>query len=380
MKIRMKLAAVAILAAAVPAFAQIKINDNLSVTGWTVGSYQYLDTKGTTLTTGGATFTSANSSIDSFNVDAAYLGATVTPTKTVTGTFSFYYKPSGGTALAGDNAGVTPSGSEVTLLDANVAWMPADTVTLTFGKYLSPLGYESFYPISDNMITLANQQFLAPIPGYHEGVKVDYAPDKTTTMGVGLVDSLYGTTPYEGTGRFERSDIGTEGYIQYTGVENLTLWAGFGYAAKVSSAANVTTPFTGFPDSHSVWVLDFWASYQINKDMTVAAEEIYKDGGNVPNAGNAFIPSDKGSNWLAYFQYNFTDKLSSWFSFSGEDVSSATIGGVNFAGPKYWKLSVAPAYAITPNLTVKAQYSYTKYTSYIAKDANFFGVQVGFKF
>jgi len=354
MKISMKLAAFAAFAAALPAFAQIKINDNLSVTGWTVGSYHYLTTKGAAPV--------QNTSSDSFNVDAALLGATITPTKDVTGTISLYYKPS-------SEGGINGTGTEeVTILDANVAYDAGNGITITAGKYLSALGYESYYAISDNMITLANQNFLAPIPGYHTGVKVDYAPDKTTTMGIGVVDSLYGAnaTSTEGDGHLEHN-FGTEGYVQYTGVENLTVWAGAGYDSK------------GGPQNpnHSVYVLDLWASYQVTKTLAVAAEEIYKDGGKQPFG---ILATDKGSNWLTYLQYNFTDKLSSWFSVSGEDVSNATVAGVSIKGPRYYMLSVSPAYAITANLSVKAQYSYTKFSNFTAKSANFFGVEVGFKF
>src|SRR5580704_7340853 len=355
MNIRLKLATVAAFAAALPAFAQIKINDNLSVTGWTVGSYQYTGTEGV-----GATKTTAatpNTSSDSFNVDATYLAATITPTKNVTGTVSLYYKPD-------SEGGINGVGEEVTLLDANVAYAATDTLTVTAGKFLSPLGYESYYAISDNMISLANQQFLAPIPGYHEGVNLVYAPDKTTTVGIGLVDSLYGNNlaSTEGDGHLEHN-LGTEGYIQYTGVTNLTLWLGAGYDSK------------GGPQNplHDVYVVDLWASYQIDKTSSVAIEEIYKDGGDV---AFGVAPTNKGSNWLVYYQYNFTDKLSAWACFSGEDTSS--LGAVS--GPRYWKLSLSPAYAITPNLSVKAQYSYTKYSSFSAKDANFIGGQVAFKF
>ena len=379
MNIRTKLAVVAALLVAVPAFAQTKINDFLSVTGWTTASYTYTGTKGTTLTTGGVTLPSVNGSTDSVNVDDAFLSAILTPTKDVTGTFSLYYKPltEGGVNAAGTE--------EVTLLDAYVAWTPTSTVTLTAGKFLSVLGYESFYAISDNMITLANQQFLAPIPGYREGAKIDYAPDKTTTMGVALVDSFYGTSAYEGDGHLERSDVGADGYIQYTGVNNLTLWFGAGYGSKGSSTAPTAyLPYTGFPQTHSVYVLDLWASYQIDKNSSVAAEEIYKDGGNVANVVNPLVPTDKGSNWLVYYQYNFTDKLSSWFCFSGEDVSGDTVvvgkTAVSYAGPRYWKASVSPAYAITANLSVKAQYSFTEYSNYIAKNASFVGAEVAFKF
>ncbi|HXA79917.1 MAG TPA: outer membrane beta-barrel protein [Opitutaceae bacterium] len=362
----MKLAVVAAFAAALPAFAQIKINDSLSVTGWTVGSYQYTSTKGSA--------GNANTSSDSFNADAALLGATITPTKEVTGTVSFYYKP----ATEGGINGT----SEVTLLDAYVAYDCGNGLVVTAGKFLSYLGYESFYAISDNMISLANQQFLAPIPGYHDGVKADYTVDKTLTFGGAVSDSEYSNNAAatEGDGHL-KGNFGTEGYITYTGVENLTLWFGAGLDSK----GGPNNPY-GLAKSHSVYVLDFWASYQINKELSVAAEEIYKDGGKAPNLASATagLPTEKGSNWLLYAQYLFTDKLSAWACFSGEDVSSATFGtgkaAVSVSGPKYWKASIAPAYALTANLYVKGQISYTKYSSYTAKSAVFTGVQVGFKF
>jgi hypothetical protein len=361
----MKLAVVAALAAAIPAFGQIKINDNISVTGWTVGSYQYSIVKPQV---------GSNISTDSLNVDAGLLSAIITPTKDVTATVSLYYRPFGGNSVPGgtnDAAGVSPNGSEVTLLDAYVAYDCGNGLTVSAGKFLSNLGYESFYQISDNMITLANQQILAPIPGYHEGVKLDYAADKTTTVGLELVDSEYSKPGYngtEGTGGLKHS-FGTEVYAQYTGVENLTLWAGAGYDSK------------GTFQPHDVYVFDLWASYQIDKTSTVAAEEIYKDGGDIATGG---APTDKGSNWLLYYQYNFTDKLSTWLCFSGEDTDGATVGtgkaAVSVKGPSYWMISVAPAYALTANLSVKFQYSFAKYDNFVAKNNNLLATEVAFKF
>jgi hypothetical protein len=395
MNLRLKLAAMVALITTVPAFAQIKINDNLSVTGWTVGSYQYTSTKGGLTTNLFPATPAPNASSDSFNDDAAFLGATVTPTKNVIGTFSLYYKPL-------SEGGATGSGTQIILLDANVALDCGGGLIVTAGKYLSPLGYESYYAISDNMITLANQQFLAPIPGYHEGIKIDYSPDRTVAMELGLVDSLYGNNPNqtEGDGHLEHN-FGTEGFVQYTGIENLIVRAGAGYSSKGDPQINpVLLSVNGIPIApllaHDVYVLDIWASYQITKKLSVAAEEIYKDGGDKPFPANVSAesqqppvvsgPNNKGSNWLAYLQYKFTDKFSSWFCFSGEDVNGATAINlttfkvVPIAAPRYWKASISPAYAITANLTVKAQYSYTKYSSFTAKDANFFGAQVAFKF
>lgn len=338
MKHRLKLAGIAALAAAMPAFAQVKLNDVVSVTGWATGSYQY-------------TSPSPGASFDSFNLDAAYLEAIITPTKTMTANVSLYYRPT-------DEGGVNPSGGELTLLDANVAWAGPNGITITGGKFVSYLGYESFYLNQDNMITLANQQFLAPIPGYHEGVKIDYSPDKTMTMGAALLDSLYPKPGYNGTegdGELKHNG-GAEGYFTYTGINNFVFWAGIGYDSK------------GNYEVHDVYVYDVWATYQILKNLSVAAEEIYKDGGDVVNTwyDAAGVTEDRGSNWLGYVNYNFTDKIGAWGCVSGEDVTD---------GPSYVKYSVSPFYTVNNYLTLKAQYSYTKYRNYTWNDANFLGVQ-----
>jgi hypothetical protein len=351
MKLRFCLGSLAALAALSPAFGQVKLNDTVTVTGWATGSYQY-------------TQPSTGPSFDSANIDAALLGVTITPPKTpITGTFSVYYRPSG-------EGGVSPTGSELTLLDAYIADAVNSTVTITAGKFLSYLGYESFYLDLDNMITLANQQFLAPIPGYHEGVKLDYQPDKTDVMGVAVVDSLYQKPGYaatEGLGDFKHQ-AGFEGYYQNTTVTNLTVWIGAGVETPVNPG--VDTSGVVMPHGNSVYVIDGWMSYVIDKNNdTFVAEEIYKNGGN----------GDTGSNWLTYFQYNFNPKTYAWFSVSGEDVTD----GIN-----YVKFSVSPTYNITPNLAVRAQYSYTDYNGLTSKynfgwtahTANFYGVQMIVKF
>jgi Putative beta-barrel porin-2, OmpL-like. bbp2 len=314
----------------------------VTFSGWATGSTTY-----TTLKPGGST--------SSTNVDSALLGVAITASKEVTANVSVFFHP-------GAEGGVSPSGNQVTILDAYVTYDAGGGLTIKAGKYLSPLGYESFFSINDNMITAANQALLAPIPGYHEGVEFDYAPDKTTTMGLGLVDSLYQKPGYaatEGDGEFKHN-VGVEGYVQYTGVTDLTLWAGFGYAT--SSKPGLLTDGVVKPKGSEVTVLDVWASYAITKSSTLVLEEIYKDGGT----GN------KGSNWLGYFQYNCTDKFSSWFCVSGEAVSDG--------GPKYTKYSISPTYAVTANLSVRAQYSYTKFTSFGINSANFVGAEVLFKF
>ena len=344
MKLRTQLAAALALVAITPAFAQVKINDTLSVTGWATGSYQY-------------TNTSAKPSVptsSTVNVDNALLGATITPTKDVSAVFSLYYQPSA-------EGGVSPSGAEATLLDAYVTYTPTAGVTLTAGKFLSYMGFESFYRIQLNAVTLANQQFLSPIAGYHEGVKIDYSPDKTVTTGVALLDSYNSRPGYSGTeGDGElKHNFGAEAYVQYTGIDGLTLWLGYGY----DSAGNDAVYYN--PTSISVY--DLWASYNLGKNDVLAAEWIYQ------NAGTYGLNGDKGtgSNWLVEDAHNFSDKLSLVGRISGEEVKT---------GPKYVKYTISPTYAVTANLSGRLEYSYTSYSSYSSTSASFFGAEVLFKF
>jgi hypothetical protein len=211
------------------------------------------------------------------------------------------------------------------------------------------MGYESFYPVFMDQISYANGDFLAPIPGYHTGVKVDYSSNGSA-LGAAVVDSVY--SPYGGTrGDGELShNAGVEFYYSYTGVENLTLWAGFAHDTK------------GNFQGHSVTTFDLWASYQLTKQLRIAAEYVDKDGGL----------GAKGNNWLAFANYSFTDKLSSAFRVSGEKMDDN--------GPEFTKYTVAPAVALTPNLSVRAEVSYYDYKNYWTNKATFYGVQAVFKF
>ena len=307
MKLRIPIAGAALLAATLPAFAQVKVNDSITLTGWATGSYQYTKPA------------APAKSFDSLNVDAGMLEAIITPAKKTTATLSVFYRPSA-------EGGVSPSGSEATLLDAYISYDAGDGVTLTAGKFLSYLGYESFYAIYDNMITAANQSLLGPIPGYHEGFKLDYSPDKTQTMGFSIADSEYQKPGYnatEGDGELKHNG-GYEAYYTYTGITNLQIWAGAGYETKTKPGVDtngVTTQFNSkgvaIQSAHAVTVYDLWATYTIDKaGDQIVGEEIYKDGGYL----------NKGNDWLGYLLYNFPGtKIYSWFCVSGENLSVVSI-------------------------------------------------------
>ena len=339
MNLRHTLAAALAVAASASAFADIKINDNLTLSGYAVGAYMnYKPSNGP----GVDSLFDASKPIPGGGDSNDVLTRLTMAFKPVTGVISLNYFPN------------LPT-SEFTLLDAYVVYDAGNGVTVTGGKFLSYLGYESFYPALMDQVSYANGDFLAPIPGYHTGAKVDYA-DKTMGAGFAVVDSVY--SPFGGTrgdGEFKHNG-GMEGYLTYTGITNLTLWAGFAYDTK-----------GGF-EPHDVTTLDFWASYQLTKEARVAAEFVSKDGGVDTLKGI----NNKGTNWITFLNYTFTDKVSSTFRISGEEMSDG--------GPKFTKFTVAPAYAVNANFLVRAEYSYYDYNRYTSKHADFFGVQAVFKF
>jgi hypothetical protein len=333
MNLRLKIAATLVLAASATAYADIKVNDNLTISGYAAGAYMNYKAK------------------DWPSVDSLFDASKPVPgggdSNDVLTKFTMNFKPV--TGVISLNYFPNLPTSEFTVLDAYAAIDTGNGGTVTVGKFLSYLGYESFYPSLMDQISYADGDFLAPIPGYHTGAKFDYA-DKTWGAGAAVVDSVY--SPFGGTrgdGELKHNG-GFEGYLTYTGITNLTLWGGFAYDTK-----------GGF-EPHAVTTLDFWASYQVTKEARVAAEFVSKDGG----------PGAKGTNWLTFLNYTFSDKVSSTFRISGEEMSDG--------GPKFTKYTVCPAYNINANFLIRAEYSHYEYSNFVTSSAEFYGVQAVFKF
>jgi hypothetical protein len=330
---------VTLIAGAASATAEIKVNDNLAVSGFAAGSYR--------------NFKEAKT--DRFDIDAAKIEF-LTNFTSVKGVVSLYYVP--GLTLLDD----------LNVLDAYVSYDAGDGLTLTAGKFLSYLGYEAFYLPGTYHLSYANGDFLAPIPAYHAGVRADYVQGDFG-WGAALVDSIYGPTLFsgapanivEGDGEL-RKNAGFEGYVTYTGVKGLTLWAGIAYQGEGESLGGIPLDAS----QEETTVIDFWASYEINKQFTVAAEYIRKDG----------YFAD-GYNWLTQVNYTANDKDSVAVRISSEELDDE--------GPAFWKYSITPARKVTENLTVRAEVSYYEYDNYFfasgERDTDFFfGVQGIFKF
>jgi hypothetical protein len=325
-----------LLALTAPASAEIKINENFSVSGYAAGAYEYV------------------SPDPGESYDSLFNGAKGTPSadaiktictanfKPVTGTISLFYIPN------------IPTGAmknELTVLDAFVTYDAGGGISITGGKFLSYLGYEAFDPVNMNQITYSPVTVgtLAAIPAYHTGLKLDYA-DQAFGFGLAVVDSVY--SPFgidKGDGEL-KANQGFEGYVKYTGVPDLILWAGFAHDTKGGFQGNKVT------------VYDLWAEYKVSKQATVAVEYCAKNGGEFA----------KGSTWLAYMNYAATDKCSIVARVGAEELSGKT------AGSDFMQYTVGPSCKLTDNLTVRAEVSYYDYDKGGSK--TLFGVQGIFRF
>lgn len=336
MNIRSLLAVTLAMASSAAAYAEIKLNENFSISGYAAGSYEYF----------------AND--PGPDTDSLFNGARSTPSadalktiftanfKPVTGVISLFYIP---------NIPPAVMRNELTVLDAYATFDAGNGYTITAGKYLSYLGYEAFDPVNMSQITYGAVTVgtLAAIPAYHTGVKFDYA-DKVVGYGLSVVDSVY--SPFgidKGDGELKKN-AGFEGYITSKGLGDLTLWAGFAYDTK------------GNFQTSKVLTLDFWAQYQVSKAVTIAGEYLNKDGGEF----------SKGYTWLAYLNYAFTDRVSTVFRVSGEKLQAKT------AGSDFIQYTVGPAFKVSDNLIVRTEYSYYDYDNGMSR--SLFGLQGIFKF
>ena len=317
---RLAASTAALLGLMSPAFGEIMLNENFTVSGYIAGAYTSMDPD-------------PGPAADTLGINSAQVlfKADYAPVTAVT---SLYYVP---------NA----APDETTVLDAYATYTTAGGVAITGGQFLSYLGYESFFNINNPFISFANGDFLGAIPAYHSGLKFD-ASAGGVGMGIAVLDSVYGGSIFHGDGEL-KTNTGFEGYLNYTGVEGLTLFGGV--AVDNDNAL--------LPDD--VITFNFWGSYDISDTMNVAAEYTDKDGG----AGG------KGYNWLAQLKLALTPQFSLTGRLSGEDID----GGASFM-----KYSIAPGFEVTEHLTVRAEYSYQDYKDFALDSAQFFGIQGFVKF
>lgn len=349
-----QLASVAMLslAATSASFADIKLNDNISLGGYVVGSTNYIQYKPTT----GKTW--STSKLDG---DAYKFWSTVNFAP-VSGTISYY-------------AGAD---SSPVVLDAYATYDVGGGTKISFGKFLSWLGYEAFDPINMTQLTYGwatPQGFgVANIPAYHSGVKVETGNDAFST-GIAILDSVDGPTYYKGDGDLKNGP-GVEAYFTYKGVKNLTIFLG-GYLENN----------TGTDDKKTS--LDLWAQYVLG-DTTFAAEASTRKDSRTPVASTD-TPTATSNFWLAEVQQTLNKVWAVTARISGVSYKTSAFVGTNPTPPpatvavassksSATTFTLAPACTLTANLSLVAEYSYTKYKDYTLKSGNYVALQARFKF
>lgn len=309
------------LVLAATAFADVKVNDHISVNGYVIGAATTTDVEGGPSIN---TYFKNAASPAIVNADAVKLGV-LGSVGQVSAYGSVLYLPG-----AANKAG---------LLDAYVTYDTGVGVKLTGGKFLSYLGYEAFDPVNMTQLTYGSTIFA--VPAYHTGGKVDYS-SKTFSAGVAVVDSIFpGSKGFFEGDREYSDDVGVEAMISYTGVDKLTVFA------AIASENTDKAPT-------DLFIFDIWASYALTDKITLAAE--YDTMESV------------GDGWLALFGYKFDDHFSTIIRVSGNEWD---------AGGHDTKYTVAPTYTVNANLSLRAELSYGRTAN---SDYTFYGVQAVFKF
>jgi hypothetical protein len=281
------------LALVASANAAVKLSDTLSVSGYGAGSYQFENDEG--------------SSFDSLDIDAALVDFDFKKDK-VSAKIGFFYTPS--------------AEDDVTILDANFTYDLGRGHSVTAGKYLSWLGYESFHVPSRTFIT--PHYTTANIPGYRTGVK--YTFDSAAWHGgVALSDSEI--TGLRGDGEL-RDSVGAEAFVSFTGIKNLTVFAGYGYETQ------------GTFGSGDFSVANLWASYNLSEKLSVAAEYVYWN-------YDAAVLGLELHPWLAEVKYKVNAKLAVAARVNGVEIGSNGAHG--------YQVSIAPSYKLADNLELRGE-------------------------
>jgi hypothetical protein len=322
-----------VVALASTASAEVKINDNLSLDGYAIGSY--LVTEGDT-TDHKTFFDSGNRLYDSVKV-------------ALNGTYGDFSGKASVYVYGNNNTSNETGG----LLDAYVTYTAGD-FALTGGKFNSWLGYESFDSPNNAFISYGLSGYIA---NYTTGAKAEYLGE-TLSAGISVRDSILGgdlASPaptygfFSGDGDFS-DDLGYEAYVLYTGIEKLTLFAGLGYEDSDATDIAVST-------------YNVWGSYAFTETFSLAAEWAST------NDAGAVFADDVTSSWLLQGTYVVSDAV----SVAGRVTAQDTKVGDAFG------YGVGSTYTFTENFALKGEVTKTD-KNFGANDVFTYAIQGLFKF
>jgi hypothetical protein len=285
---------------AASSFAEIKLTDNLSTTGFVDMSLNgFKDSSDADATLGAG--------LDQFEID-------------------FMYKYGNVSARADINALPTGSGTSVMVEQAYITGTMG-AVAVSSGRFLSSSGWEAAEPTGMYQFSYSRQlPTNTPIyGGYQNGVNIAWTSPMFGLYGA-VVSDLYNAQEFE-----IMNTPGFEGQVSVTPMEGVTAKAA--YLLQMYDADSL--------ENHSL--INVWASYA-KGPITVAAEwDMTMNLGGVKDLN--------GNSWLVMGNYKFTDKLAATLRYSGNKFG---IDPVDFDTQS--EFTVSPSFAFTPNWLILAEY------------------------
>jgi hypothetical protein len=296
--------------------AQIKINDNISVTGFVDMSVSKTDSEMTRSTLNNAAVNhAADADGSSGNLDQAEIDFILNFDK-ISGQVDLNY--------LGTNDGGRKIG-EFDLEQAFIRYDLGDGGDVEAGKFLSYMGFETFEPTGLYQYSYA-YDIRNAIPGHHTGVRYNYNDD-FLSLGLSLLDSVY-----RPDGGIQDSGHGVEAKIAIKPIEGLTIFLGFAQDSQDGAAE----------DSD---LINFWTSYETG-NITWAFELNEYD----------FGAMNSGSQFLVMANLGLTDRTGLTFRVS-EDAQDFK------GGDTATKFTVSPNFSVNDNLGFLFELSQTDYGS-----------------
>ena len=302
-----KLLAVMATLGMVASASAVKVNNNLSINGFIDGSYVLEE--------------GASSDSQSLGVDEVELNF-VLNVGNVSGLVAIDSDSHNhGAANVDDN-------EDFNIEQAHFTYNVNDSVSVTFGKYGSALGFEGedpaglytysrAYSDSNGSFNIANVDAAAV-----HGLTVAYSAD-TFSIAASFEEAA-GTD-------LETNDLNLELAFSYTGFAGLTIGGGY---------------FFDNSDANETDILNVHVSRQIGK-LLIAAE--YSEVSSSYNDGTSDLDLD---GYLLLADYDVNDKLGVAVRLSNHEQANGTTKGAD-----YEKFTIAPNYAITESLGAIIEYS-----------------------
>jgi hypothetical protein len=269
--------------------ADISLTDNLTLSGFVDASYSNTDSTARTETLG----------LDQIEVDLAFAGESVS-------------------AEVHLDAGTQSSqgGNTVNLEQAFASYDLGNGLTVSGGKMLNLLGFESDEPTGQYQNTTAYQGQILDSVGkqYNDGVRASFGVEDIA-VGISAYDARSATS-------LKDFDLAYEAQVIFSGIENLTV--ALGYAENDNADVDEINE-----------AVNVWASYESGQ-MTVAAE--YNDIESGTTSGDGY---------LLLANYTINDNASITVRYSEQDV----------AGAQFERFTISPSYSFTDNFGALIEFS-----------------------